>query len=96
MADLILPLKREYFDAIKRGDKTEEYRLFNDFWRKRIEGREFSNIVLTLGYPKADDASRRLSYPWRGYVLKTITHPHFDNRPTKVFAIRVGASEDSQ
>ena len=27
MADLVLPLKREYFEAIRDGSKTEEYRL---------------------------------------------------------------------
>lgn len=87
--DLVLPLKKEYFDAIRNGDKTEEYRLRNEFWTKRIIGKKFDRVILTLGYPKADDASRRIICPWRSYVIKTITHPHFDNKPVEVFAIQV-------
>lgn len=36
MAKLVLPLKAEYFDAIRDGTKTEEYRLANDYWIKRL------------------------------------------------------------
>lgn len=89
MAELILPLKAEYFNAIKVGTKPEEFRLFNSYWRKRLEGRTFDRVVLTLGYPKADDHSRRLIRPWRGYRITTITHPHFGNYPVDVFAINV-------
>lgn len=89
MADLHLPLKAEYFDAIKAGTKPEEYRLVTDYWRKRLEGRTYDRIVLTRGYPRRDDASRRLVLPWRGYVVKTLTHPHFGPDAVEVFAIRV-------
>lgn len=89
MNTLHLPLKREYFEAIRDGSKTEEFRLFNDFWRKRLEGKSFDSVVLTLGYPKADDDSRRIVRKWNGYVLKDITHPHFGNVSTRVFAIDV-------
>lgn len=86
---LQLALKAEYFEAIKSGEKTEEYRECTPFWRKRIEGKSFDRIVLTLGYPKATDDSRRIFLPWRGYVVKEITHPHFNNEPKTVFAIDV-------
>ncbi|WP_241032660.1 ASCH domain-containing protein [Pseudomonas viridiflava] len=86
---LILPLKAEYFDAIRAGTKPEEYRLVNDYWRKRLEGREYDLIELTKGYPKRGDTERRLVLPWRGYKIVTITHPHFDNVPVQVFAIDV-------
>lgn len=36
MANLQLAVKGEYFDAMIRGEKTEEYRLFNDYWKKRL------------------------------------------------------------
>ncbi|MDQ4680049.1 ASCH domain-containing protein, partial [Stenotrophomonas maltophilia group sp. RNC7] len=81
MADLHLALKGEYFDAIKAGTKTEEYRMVCPFWAMRIEGREFQRVILTRGYPKRTDWSRRLELPWRGYTVKTITHPHFGNVP---------------
>lgn len=90
---LHLALKAQYFNEIKAGTKTEEYRLVNEYWIKRLcphgEQMEFSGIVLTLGYPKADDHSRRLELPWRGFTIKTITHPHFGHEPVKVFAINV-------
>lgn len=92
MADLILPLKAEYFDAIRDGTKNEEFRLRNDYWRRRLLGRSFDRIVLTKGYPKRDDTSRRLVLPWRGYVYRTLTHPHFGPSPVEVFAINVGAA----
>ncbi len=93
MADnlLHLPLKREFFEAIREGSKVEEYRLFNDYWKKRLEGREYSGIVLTLGYPPAGDDSRRLRRPWQAYTIKTITHPLFGAEPVRVFAIKVNA-----
>jgi len=88
-ADLTLPLKGEYFDAIKAGTKIEEYRLDNEFWRKRLDRRSFDRVILTKGYPRSDDHERRLVLPWRGYKLKTITHPHFGPEPVVVFAIDV-------
>lgn len=91
MADLHLALKGEYFDAIKAGTKTEEYRMVCPFWAMRIEGREFQRVILTRGYPKRTDWSRRLELPWRGYTVKMITHPHFGNVPIRVYAIRVAA-----
>lgn len=89
MRTLTLSLKREYFDAIRDGSKTEEFRLVTPYWRKRLEGKAFDDIVLTLGYPARYDWTRRLLRPWRGYEIKTITHPHFGPDPVQVFAIRV-------
>lgn len=89
MADLVLPLKAEYFNAIKAGTKPEEFRLRTPYWCKRLAKAPFGRIVLTLGYPKADDAERRLVLPWRGFRLTTITHPHFGPGPVEVFAINV-------
>lgn len=91
MSTLVLPLKGEFFNAIRNGSKTEEYRLRNDYWRKRLEGREYGHIELTHGYPARQDTSRRLILPWRGYTIKTLQHPLFGPEPVEVFAIRVGA-----
>jgi hypothetical protein len=91
VADLILPIKACYFDAIKAGTKPEEFRLRNNYWRKRLEGRSFDRIVLTKGYPKASDAERRIVRPWRGFRVITLTHEHFGPYPVEVFAIDVAA-----
>ncbi|PJR88725.1 RNA-binding protein [Ochrobactrum sp. 695/2009] len=97
MSKLHLSLKAEYFDAIRDGTKTEEYRLANAYWTRRLfvighrttGHRSFNSIVLTKGYPKSDDTSRRIELPWLGFVRKTITHPHFGPDPVEVFAIDV-------
>lgn len=91
MNTLHLPLKREYFEAIRDGTKTEEYRLYTPHWAKRLECRTYDQIVLTLGYPARDDHARRLVRPWRGVTIKTITHQHFGPRPVQVYAIDVRA-----
>jgi hypothetical protein len=89
MRTLQLALKGCYFDEIRDGTKVEEFRLITPYWVKRLEGRDYGQIILTKGYPKADDQSRRLVRPWRGMRRTTITHPHFGAEPVEVFAIRV-------
>jgi hypothetical protein len=91
---LILPLKTEYFVAIRSGEKLEEFRLVTPYWCKRLEGRTYDGIILTLGYPSADDVHRRLERPWRGFRRATIIHPHFGPNPVEVFAIDVRASDE--
>ena len=90
MRTLTLALRGVYFDQIKGGTKKKEYRKCTPFWEKRLIGREYDQIVLTRGYPKKDDMSRRLVLPWRGMEVEEITHPHFGADPVTVFAIRVG------
>lgn len=91
MTDLILAVKKEYFDQIKSGEKTEEYRSFNAYWIKRLNGRviPYRNIVITLGYPSRSDSSRRIIFPYVGWEKKTITHKHFGSDPVEVFAIKL-------
>ena len=89
MGELIIPVNGVYFDQMKAGTKTEEYRLVTPHWSKRLEGRSYDRLTLTRGYPSRDDAERRLTVPWRGYERKTITHPHFGPDPVEVFAIKV-------
>jgi hypothetical protein len=86
---LYLPLKAEYFDAIKAGTKDEEYRLRNAYWGARLLGRDYDEIVLTRGYPKAGDPERTLVRPWKGCGLRTICHPHFGKRKVEVYVIPV-------
>lgn len=103
MSDLHLHLhvKTEYFEAIKRGEKTEEYRLKNDYWKQRLcilgqkrpDGMQpffkwaFEGIVIHNAYKSGNE--NRLTFPWRGWTLKTITHPHFGPDPVTVFAIKL-------
>lgn len=88
-AILHLNLKADYFDQIKAGVKLHEFRLHNDYWRKRLLGRTFDGIVLKKGYPKTGDSERTLERPWRGFEVREIDHPHFGSAPVSVFAIKV-------
>ena len=94
MATLSLNLKGEYFDQIKAGDKKEEFRLYKPFWYKRLKGRHYDQIVLLRGYPPKGDENKRLCIPYRGYKIKTITHPHFGPHPVTVYAIDVSGGDD--
>jgi len=87
--NLQLALKGAYFDAIKCGDKTEEYRLANDYWRKRLIDRDYEKLILTRGYPPRGDDNRRMEFEYHRPAIKTITHPHFGPDPVEVFAIPV-------
>ena len=89
MKALILPVKRAYFEQIAAGEKPEEFRLANAFWAKRLEGKQYSRVIVTLGYPKRTDTTRRLELPWQGFTRRTITHPHFGSDPVDVYAIKV-------
>lgn len=91
--NLTIPVKGVYFDQIKAGTKVEEFRLVTEFWRRRLLGRSYDTVTLTRGYPPASDPERRLTLPWRGFIMKTITHEFFGPEPVEVFAISVAQPE---
>jgi hypothetical protein len=88
---LTLHVKKEYFDQIKAGTKTEEYRLNNDYWTNRItfNQRDLFTIRIMCGYPRLSDKEKILEFPWCGYTLKEITHPQFGKDPVTVMAIKL-------
>jgi hypothetical protein len=86
---LHLSVKAKYFSEAKAGTKLFEFRLITNYWRTRLEGREYDEVHIKLGYPKAGDSSKILIRPWRGYEQQTITHPHFGADSVQVFAIRI-------
>lgn len=90
MSNLILPVKKKWFNLIKSGQKTEEYRLVNDYWKKRLVGKTYDRVIVTLGYPQKDDFDRRLVFIWGGFEIKTIVHEEFGNRSIEVFSIKLG------
>jgi hypothetical protein len=94
MSDLHLSVKRVYFDSIKAGCKGEEYRLANDYWTKRLVGRDYDNIYITLGYPKAGDPDRTLIFEWNGYRKTKLMHSHFGPDEVEVFAIDLSKPVD--
>ncbi|MBA4822457.1 ASCH domain-containing protein [Pantoea ananatis] len=89
MSTLQIAVNGEYFDSMTSGDKKEEYRLVNEYWGKRLIDRDYDRLIITRGYPKRDDLSKRIDIPYSGFEIKTITHKHFGSDPVKVFAIKV-------
>ena len=92
MKMLTLSLKGVYFEQIRDGLKQEEFRLITPYWCKRLEGRTYDLITLTLGYPSRDDHTRRLLLPWKGVRRTSITHPHFGPDMVDIFAIDVSGT----
>lgn len=92
MSDLRIAVKKKYFDEIKAGIKTEEYRLFNEYWKKRLldTKKEYKTVTVTMGYPKKGDKERQLTYPFIQPPLKKIHHREFGGEHVAVFAIPVG------
>lgn len=102
MATLTLTLKKKWFDLIKSEVKTEEYREIKPFWTKRLmrpvidyaDGRisipdvprEFDTLVFTLGYPKADDMSRRMVFKNPKIEIRT-GNPEWGAEKDKVYYV---------
>ena len=63
---LHLNLYRKFFDDIADGTKTTEYRDKTDYWKRRIEGRQYDIIKFRNGY--ATDAPTML-VEYNGYDI---------------------------
>ncbi len=87
MTILHLNLKKEYFEEIKKGHKSYEYRLFNDYWCKKLIGKTYDEIHIKLGYPRSTDFHKIIKFPFIGYEVQNIIHKHFGEKEIKVFAI---------
>lgn len=90
---LHLHVKTEYFNQVKAGTKRFEYRAYNEYWRKRLIGRDYEGIVYYNAYKHGAD--NRIEMPWRGVGIDTITHPHFGPEPRIVYCIPMAYSHPS-
>lgn len=52
MKILNLTLKKQWFDMIKSGEKTEEYREIKPYWNTRLLNQEYDFILFRNGYDK--------------------------------------------
>jgi hypothetical protein len=89
--NLILHIKKKWFDQIRYGIKTEEYRELKPYWISRIirKAAELRGIVIICGYPSENTVDNTMNLPWKGYEIKTILNEEFGDQPTKVIAIRL-------
>lgn len=49
---LYLTLKKQWFDLINSGVKTEEYRDIKPYWEKRLENKTYDIVEFRNGYQK--------------------------------------------
>ena len=52
MSTLHLTLKKQWFDMILSGMKTEEYREIKPYYNLRLIGREYDSVVFRNGYAR--------------------------------------------
>ena len=86
---LFLSVKKKYFEMIKQGIKTEEYRELNNYWFKKLVNKNYDEIIISLGYPKKNDISKRISFKYEGYTLGNIKHEEWNYENKRVFAIKL-------
>lgn len=88
---LHLHVKSVYFEQIVAGTKKEEYRLHTGYWVKRLvelpsgNKREFDAVVIHNAYKPG--LANLIEFPWNGWRLTGLTHPHFGLDEVTVFAI---------
>lgn len=64
---LTFNLKKEWFEKIKSGEKTHEYRVMSEYWKKRIYNATKGDYCFSLkckfacGYPKAGEKGKWLT-----------------------------------
>jgi hypothetical protein len=91
MKILTLRVKKKYFDQIKSGEKTEEYRLSNSYWYARLHGKSFDGVVIIHGWVANSKLCEDncISFPFNGITMKTIQHDEFSEYPVTVYAIKL-------
>lgn len=78
-------VKRKYWEQVRDGNKSEEYRKFDLKLLKRLLV-GYDLIHYHLGYPSKKQKERTLIFRWNGFVDKKITHELF-GKDAHVFAI---------
>lgn len=69
MKTLYLPLKKQWYEMIERGEKREEYRECKQYWEKRLIDFHPDNAPIQLNFIKAFD---RVCFSY-GYTKRRMT-----------------------
>jgi len=80
---LHLHVRYKYFDQVKAGTKTKEYRVVKRYWNK-ILSKQYDEIYYWKGYTK-----EKLIFKYNGYNTELITHEEFGKKLILVFAIKL-------
>src|SRR5262249_40548151 len=71
---LHLAVEREWFDDIAEGRKRHEYRAYKEYWKKRLEGKEFDIVRFRNGYaadaPEMDVEFVGVERKGKNYVIR--------------------------
>jgi ASC-1-like (ASCH) protein len=84
MKNLFLILKSEYYDQIESGTKRIEYRLFNEYWSKRLCNSNYNKVIFQKGYSKKYP---QLKFEIEKIQIEKIKHNFFGNDSILVYAI---------
>lgn len=107
MKTLYLPLKKEWYEMIERGVKTEEYREIKPYWSKRLTGYDHPLFSIRKGYQQVNQNGYthvKFSY---GYTKRTMTfeieritigkgNPEWGAPTEDVFIIKLGKKIDER
>ena len=83
MKTLYLPLKKQWYEMIERGEKLEEYREMKPYWQKRLTGR-IDAASFSYGYTK-----RRMTFECAGITIGR-GRPEWGAPDDEVFVIKLG------
>lgn len=85
---LCLPLKKEWYEMIESGVKTEEYREGKMYWCKRLVGKNFTHVKFSYGYTK-----RTMTFECKGIAIGK-GNIEWGAPDTDVFIIKLGKRID--
>ena len=83
MRTLYLPLKKQWYEMIERGEKREEYREMKPYWQKRLTGR-IDAVSFSYGYTK-----QRMTFECAGITVGR-GRPEWGAPDDEVFVIKLG------
>lgn len=69
---LLLSVTTGVFDEIRIGAKVQEYRPYNNFWKKRLMAKSFTHVAVVCGQKRTGKVQRTMVFDWCGYEIKTL------------------------
>lgn len=86
-AKLSIFIDENSFNEIQSQNKSYQYVMANKYWRKRIEGKKYTTLVLK------SSNSKSLKMLYLGFEKQIIPRKRLDKKPIKIFAIRISISK---
>lgn len=85
--NLFLIVKKQYFEEIKSGIKTKEYKLATDYFSKKLIGRNYRTVTFQNVYSAN---SEKLVLEYKGVDLEYFQCEFFGQNKVLVFSIALG------